>query len=73
MRYATFVFTLIVTASTFAAERVNVRLVTDKAEAVLAILDTRARGEAIDEKAWTRLFATEGDVRLEAREEAMKR
>jgi hypothetical protein len=53
--------------------RVDVRLVTDEAEAVLAILEKRAAGAPVDDADWRRLFASEGYVRLKRREEAMKR
>lgn len=51
----------------------DIRFVTDEPEAVLAILGKRAKGEAITEDDWRRLFATEGYVRLAQRETAMKR
>lgn len=49
------------------------RVVTDEADAVLAILDARAKGRAIEEEAWQRVFRSEGYVRLKAREHAMGR
>lgn len=51
----------------------DVRFVTDEAEAVLAILGKRAKGEAVTEEDWRRLFATEGYRRLAQRETSMKR
>jgi hypothetical protein len=48
-------------------------LVTDEAEAALAILDLRAAGKPIPGAAWHRLFRTEGYRRLRAREHAMGR
>ena len=49
---------------------VQVRLVTDEADAALAILNERAgRGEASPE-AWDRLWKSEGCVRLKKRQEA---
>ena len=59
--------------STAPAERANVRIVTDEADAVLAILDTRASGGTIPEEAWQRVLSSEGYVRLKRRELAMKR
>lgn len=56
-----------------ASPRVDVRLVTDEADAVLAILAARGRGEAIGQPAWTRLYGSEGYRRLARREAAMKR
>lgn len=58
---------------TVAQERVNVRLVTDEAEAVLAILAKKKANEAISEADWQQLFATEGYVRLKQRETSMQR
>jgi hypothetical protein len=51
----------------------SVRLVTDEPEAVLSILDKRKAGRRIDEGDWSRLFQTEGYVRLKRRELGMKR
>lgn len=51
----------------------NIRIVTDEADAVLAILDARAAGRAIGEADWQRVFASEGYVRLKKREHAMGR
>ena len=48
-------------------------MVTDQAEAVLAILDARAAGRAPDEAAWKHLFATEGYRRLAQRETSLGR
>lgn len=50
---------------------VDLRIQPDEVEAVLAILDLRARGEQIPESAWKRLFATEGYARMMARERAI--
>jgi hypothetical protein len=52
---------------------VSVRLVTDEPEAVLSILDKRKAGQQIDEDDWSRLFQSEGYVRLKRRELGMKR
>lgn len=51
----------------------DIRFVTDEAEAVLAILGKRTKGEAVTEVDWRRLFAAEGYVRLAQRETSMKR
>lgn len=56
-----------------AARRVDVRVVTDEAEAVLAILAKKRAKQAITEGDWQRLFASEGYVRLKKREAEMKR
>ncbi len=53
--------------------RVNVRLVTDEAEAVLAILTKKNANQTITEADWQRLFLSEGYVRLKNREASMKR
>jgi hypothetical protein len=54
------------------ASRVNVHLVTDEAEAVLAILAKRSANEPVMEADWQRLFAAEGYVRLKKREAKIK-
>lgn len=48
-------------------------IVTDEAEAALAILELRTAGGPVPEDAWRRLFESEGYRRLEARETAMGR
>lgn len=53
--------------------RLDVRLVTDEADAVLALLDRRAAGDSIRAADWDALFATEGYRRLQQRERAMQR
>ncbi len=50
--------------------RVDVRLVTDEAEAVLHILQKRMRQEEIGEQDWLRLQESEGYVRLKRRQES---
>ena len=55
------------------APRLDVRMVTDEAEAVLHILDGLRHGTAPDSADWHRLFASEGYVRLKARQAAMGR
>ena len=52
---------------------VNVRLVTDEAEAVLAILAKRKANQPVVEADWQRVFQTEGYVRLKQRETSMQR
>ena len=52
---------------------VNVRLVSDEAEAVLAILEKRKANQSITEADWQRVFSSEGYVRLKQRETSMKR
>ncbi len=60
-------------AQTALPSRVNVRLVTDEADAVLAILVKKKSNQQITDTDWQRLFATEGYVRLKKREASMKR
>jgi hypothetical protein len=54
-------------------QAVSVRLVTDEAEAVLAILAKRAAKQPVTEADWQRVFQSEGYVRLKKREHSMKR
>lgn len=56
-----------------AAAQVNVRLVTDEAEAVLNVLAKRKANQAIAEADWQRIFQSEGYVRLKKRETSMQR
>jgi len=80
-RIAVFSFCAVLVPSTPAAASgpssvspaVDVRFVTDEAEAVLGILGKRAKGEAVTDEDWRRLFATEGYTRLAARESSMGR
>jgi hypothetical protein len=51
----------------------DLAIVTDEAEAALAILDLRAGGRPVPGDAWRRLFESEGYRRLKAREAAMGR
>src|SRR5216683_2303369 len=48
-------------------------MVPDEGTAVLTILDLRAAKQPVSEADWSRLFATEGYVRLAKRERSMKR
>ncbi|MDQ6788040.1 MAG: hypothetical protein M3033_14640 [Acidobacteriota bacterium] len=68
-----FVFAPLCLAQTAGLSRVNVRVITDEAEAVLAILAKRRANQTIDEADWQRLFTSEGYVRLKKREAAMQR
>ena len=52
---------------------VHIKIQPDEANAVLAILDKRTAHHEIADSDWSRLFATEGYVRLKAREHSMKR
>jgi hypothetical protein len=55
------------------ANRIQLQLNTDEAEAVLAILDKRAGGTAVADSDWQHLFATEPYLRLKKREAGMRR
>lgn len=55
------------------AFRVNVKVVTDEADAVLAILARKKAQQPITDADWQRLFNSEGYVRLKKRETAMRR
>ncbi len=52
---------------------VSVSFATDEAQAVLKILDKRARREPVTADDWSELFRTEGYVRLKEREHSMGR
>ena len=52
---------------------VNVRLVTDEAEAVLAILAKKKVNHPVTDHDWQRVFQSEGYTRLKQREAAMQR
>jgi hypothetical protein len=64
---------LVLLGRTIAAAAVDVRLVTDEADAVLAILAKRKANEPIADADWQRVFQSEGYVRLKQRESSMKR
>ncbi len=68
-----FLFASTCSAQTAMPVAVNVRLVTDEAEAVLAILNKRKTNQPITEADWRRVFSSEGYVRLKKRETSMKR
>lgn len=53
--------------------RIDVKIVTDEADAVLAILAKRKSGQGLSDSDWQRLFQSDGYVRLKRRESAMKR
>ncbi len=59
--------------SKHAPRAVNVRLVTDESDAVLAVLEKKRAGRSITEDDWRRVFASEGYVRLQKREHSMRR
>jgi len=53
--------------------QVNVRLVTDEADAVLIVLAKHRANQAIEDADWQRIFQSEGYVRLKKRETSMQR
>lgn len=55
------------------AQQVDVRLVTDEADAVLAVLAKKRTNETITTSDWARVFSSEGYTRLKKREQAMQR
>lgn len=59
-------------AQTSTPSAVDVRLVTDQADAVLAILAKRKANQSITEADWQRVFQSEGYIRLKKRETSMK-
>lgn len=56
-----------------AAQPVDVKLVTDEPEAVLAILAKRQAQQPLTDADWQRVFESEGYVRLKQRETSMQR
>jgi hypothetical protein len=72
-----FVLIIIFTGSLSAiakpTSRVNVRFLSDEAEAVLSVLQKRAAGIEITEEDWSRVFESEGYTRLKKRELSMAR
>jgi hypothetical protein len=52
---------------------VKVQIITDEADAVLAILTRKIANQPIRDSDWQRLFASDGYVRLKKRETAMRR
>jgi hypothetical protein len=62
-----------VAAASAQTGRLDVRLVTDEADAVLAILDKRAAAAPVAEHDWRRLFDSEGYRRLKQREASLQR
>lgn len=64
---------LSITCPLLAQERVQFKLDTSEAEAVLTILDERTAGKTPSEADWKRLFESEPYVRLKKREASMHR
>lgn len=53
--------------------RLNIKMVTDEADAVLAILAKKKSNQPVSDSDWQQLFSSDGYVRLKKREAAMKR
>jgi Putative zinc dependent peptidase (DUF5700) len=68
-----FVSTPVCSAQTSMPSAVNVHLITDEAEAVLAILAKKKMNQAITEADWQRVFQSEGYGRLKKRETSLQR
>jgi hypothetical protein len=73
MRALPYLSALLVTLGGPAPRDPDLAIVTDQAEAALAILEAQVARRAVPEAAWDRLFASEGYRRLKAREAAMGR
>ncbi|HUS10321.1 MAG TPA: DUF5700 domain-containing putative Zn-dependent protease [Pyrinomonadaceae bacterium] len=71
--FAAFAFASVCSAQPANSSAVNVRLVTDEAVAVLAILTKRKTNQPLTEQDWQRVFQSEGYTRLKKRETSMKR
>jgi len=70
---AGYVFAPAVPAQSRVPPAVDVKVVTDEADAALAILAKSAGRQAVTEEDWRRLFESEGYVRLKRRETSMRR
>ena len=68
-----FVFAHSCAAQASLSSAVDVRLVTDEAEAVLGILAKEQADRPVTDADWRRVFQSEGYVRLKQRETSMKR
>jgi hypothetical protein len=74
MRFLSVLFCLIVfTPLVASGAQLDVRLVTDEPEAVLAVLAKKKSSQTITEDDWTKIFSSEGYTRLKKRELSMQR
>jgi hypothetical protein len=55
------------------AARIEIRIVVDEAEAVLAVLEKRKTNQTITDFDWQKIFSSEGYARLKKREFSLKR
>jgi len=61
------------TAQTTASSRLDIRTITDEADAVLAILAKKKANQPVTDADWQRVFSSEGYVRLKKREIGLNR
>ena len=71
--FLAFCFTHDAFAQSSSINKVNVRIVTDEADAVLEILAKREAGKQITEADWQKVFSSEGYTRLKQREHSLSR
>jgi predicted metal-dependent hydrolase len=64
---------LLLATAVFAADRVQFKLDTSEADAVLSILNKNAGGQAVGNSDWQKLFTSEPYLRLKKREASMHR
>lgn len=62
-----------ISAQSALSPRVDVQIVTDEADAVLRILAKKEKAQEITDADWTRIFSSEGYVRLKKRELSLSR
>lgn len=67
------IFAMFFNAGVSSAQRVNVQIITDEADAVLQILAKKENKQEITEADWQKVFMSEGYVRLKKRELSMQR
>jgi hypothetical protein len=72
---AAFLISILFTTAIVAVptSRLNIKVITDEADAVLSILAKRRANQDVTDADWQRVFSSEGYVRLKKRETAMQR
>lgn len=60
-------------SSRVSGDQLAVRIISDEADAVLAILAKRKAGQAVTDADWQQVFSSEGYLRLKKREASLKR
>jgi len=73
MRSILLIFCIAIAGTAWGQERVQLKLDTSEADAVLAILDKQTAGDAVTDQDWKRLFTSIPYVRLKKREAAFHR